>query len=97
MNNYIKLLKLARKDIKSGKREYICIAIAIHAVKLDYYKEGQGLVKFIDNSMGKIVNCLQYWLVVYGYATLEQAMDKKLMRDYRVRYIDHLITIFKDK
>ena len=96
----IKLLNCARKLIKSGKNEYICVAL--RASRDSYYGiygfYGYDVVRelksYISNQLGDCTT-LDEWIKNRSrYKNLNQSL--KAMRKYRLQWIDWMLSCLRE-
>jgi hypothetical protein len=95
-NKYIKILKEVRKIIEEEDHYFICWAIfdVSYLSSPNTVKEaGQEIIEYIENSLGEY-DSLGQWLSGETKVPKTQ-MTIENLREYRLRYIDHLMEVFK--
>lgn len=95
-NKYIKILKEVRKIIESEDHYFICWAIFdvsyMSAPKI-VKEAGQEIRDYIEDALGDYES-LGQWLSGETKVPKTQ-MTMENLREYRLRYIDHLMEVFK--
>lgn len=95
-NTYIKILKKAKRVITNEDHYFICWAIYDNSHwsnDPDVVSAGEEIVKYIDNALGDC-STLGQWLACVADIPYELRTDENL-KAYRLRYIDHLMEVFK--
>jgi hypothetical protein len=97
MNIYQKILRQARKQIANGEAEFICWAID----DVSYWDEdpvvvyaGERIKEFIEGGLNDW-HTLEMWLRRDANIP-DRLLTRKNMKAYRLRYIDHLMEVFKN-
>ena len=93
MNKEVELLKIARDMIECEDERFICHAVVWSAYyKKGYHAAGKRVADFISRSLNGHYT-LDAWLEVVAGVHYSKLTAKR-MREYRLRYIDHLIKEF---
>lgn len=92
-NKYIKILKKAKIIIEGEYHYFICWAIVDSTNWDKEDKEGSDLLNYIENAVGEYCT-LGGWLTNVAKVPYQLRTDEN-MKAYRLRYIDHLMEVFK--
>jgi hypothetical protein len=95
-NKYIKILKKARKIVESEDHYFICWAIldaSYWSTSNTVREAGQEIKDYIEDALGWY-DTLGQWLSGETKVPKTQ-MTMENLREYRLRYIDHLMEVFK--